>query len=64
MNGKLLAYVVLIKAANATVFVAPCYSSVELTNLTVSTDICIQMAAVTKVGFGKLTDCVVVNFGE
>lgn len=64
MNGELIAYAVIIKASNALLFVGPCYSSITLQNLDFTADTCIQMAAATKAGFGKLTDCIKLDLGE
>ena len=64
INGELMGYAVLIEAYKKYVYTGPCYLSLKIENLNFTSDICIQMAALTKVGLGKLTDCVPVTTGE
>ena len=45
-------------------FAAPCFSSLELNDVNISSDTCIRMAAVTKVGIGPMTDCTQIDFGR
>ena len=45
-------------------FVAPCFSSLELNDVNVSSDTCIRMAAVTIVGIGSMTNCTQIDFGR
>ncbi|KAL9951704.1 hypothetical protein ACROYT_G044426 [Oculina patagonica] len=62
VNGELEGYIVLVNGSDGVWFVAPCFSSIELKNINLSTDTCIQMAVINKVGFGPLTNCTKIDF--
>lgn len=64
VNGELLGYAVVVNGSDNFLFAAPCFSSLELGNINFSSDTCIRMAAVTKVGFGPMTDCAQIDFGR
>ena len=61
MNGKLIAYAVLIQGSNTVMYAAPCHSSLKLKNVNFTADTCFQMAAVTRAGYGNLTDCIKID---
>jgi len=64
INGELIAYAVVIQASNIMLIAGPCHSSLEFNNHNFSADTCIQMAAFTKAGLGKLTDCITIDIGK
>ena len=66
VNGELKGYTILVNDSNhdGTLFVSPCFSSLQLKNKTFSSNTCIRMAAVTKVGLGKMTSCTKIDVGK
>ncbi len=54
----------LVNGSDGVWFVAPCFSSIELKNINLSSDTCIQMAVINKDGLGPLTNCTKIDFGE
>ncbi|XP_078352789.1 uncharacterized protein LOC144637600 [Oculina patagonica] len=62
VNGELVGYTVLVNGSDGVWFVAPCFSSIELKNINLSSDTCIQMAVINKNGIGPLTNCTKINF--
>lgn len=64
VNGELLGYGVVVNGSNNFLLAAPCYSSLELSDVNISSDTCIRMAAVTKVGIGPMTNCTQIGFGR
>ncbi|XP_078354170.1 uncharacterized protein LOC144638790 isoform X2 [Oculina patagonica] len=62
VNGELVGYAVLVNGSDGVWFVAPCFSSIELKNINLSSDTCIQMAVINKNGIGPLTNCTKINF--
>ena len=63
VNGELLGYGVVVNGSDNFLLAAPCYSSLELSDVNISSDTCIRMAAVTKVGIGPMTNCTEIGFG-
>lgn len=64
VNGELLGHKVVVNGSDNILFAAPCFSSLELNDVNVSSDTCIRMAAVTKVGIGPMTNCTQIDFGR
>ncbi|XP_068727262.1 uncharacterized protein [Montipora capricornis] len=60
-NGKLTKYAVQVQESDIFLFVGPSYLSLNLKRANFSVDSCFKIAAVTKAGLGKLTDCVEVS---
>lgn len=64
MNGKLTAYVIQVQDTGISLHVGSCLSSHRFKRRNFSVDSCFQIAALTKVGRGQLTDCIKFNTGE
>lgn len=64
VNGELLGYTVLVNGSGNFLFAAPCFSSLELSDVNISRDTCIRMAAITRVGIGPMTNCTQIDFGR
>ena len=64
MNGKLAAYVIQVQNTGISLHVGSCLSSHRFKRRNFSVDSCFQIAALTKVGRGQLTDCIKFNTGE
>ncbi|XP_067028196.1 uncharacterized protein [Acropora muricata] len=61
MNGKLTAYVIQVQDTGISLYVGSCLSSHRFKRRNFSIDSCFQIAALTKVGHGQLTDCIKFN---
>lgn len=64
INGELLGHTVVVNGSDNILFAAPCFSSLELNVVNVSSDTCIRMAALTKVGIGPMANCAQIDFGK
>ena len=64
MNGKLTAYVIQVQDTGISLHFGSCLSSLRFKRRNFSADTCFQIAALTKVGRGQLTDCIKFNIGE
>ena len=64
MNGKLTAYVIQVQNTGISLHVGSCLSSHRFKRRNFTVDSCFQIAALTKVGRGQLTDCIKFNIGE
>ena len=64
LNGKLTAYVIQIQETGISLHVGSCLSSLKFKRGNFSADSCFQIAALTKVGRGQLTDCIKFNISK